>query len=68
MRILAHMLPDLIRSAEAADMLDMSQSTFNRKAAAGEIVAALTLGGATGARLFRRSDIEKLAARLAKAS
>ena len=69
MSIVGHVnIPDLIPSSEAAVIVGLTQRTFNRRVDAGVIVPAMVLPGEKGTRLFRRSDIEKLAARLAKAS
>lgn len=56
-----HHAHDLIRSSEAAEILGVSRATFNRRVLAGDIVAALTLPGATSPRLFDRTTITQLA-------
>lgn len=56
---------DLISTAEAAAILGTTVSTVNRRAIAGQIPVAQQLPGMTGARLFRRSVVTRLAERLA---
>lgn len=51
---------DLINSAEAARMLDVSRATVLRLARSGRIKAAYRGEGPTGAYLFRREDIEAI--------
>lgn len=53
---------DLIPSVEATDMLGVGRSTLTRWVKSGRLPEAKKLPGATGARLFRRSDIERVAA------
>jgi excisionase family DNA binding protein len=52
---------DLLRSLEAASLLGIDRATFNRWVAAGRIEPAVEFPGKTGARLFARADVEKLA-------
>ena len=52
---------DLIGSADSAKLCHVDRATFNRWAAAGDITAAISIPGRTGARLFRRSDVIALA-------
>lgn len=58
------MLPqtDIVMSAEGASILGVSQATFNRMAQRGEIPSVGKANGATGPRLFDRSEIERIAA------
>lgn len=49
---------DIVSTAEAARILGKTVSTVNRWAAEGKLVAVLQMPGETGARLFRRADIE----------
>jgi predicted DNA-binding transcriptional regulator AlpA len=58
----------IITSAEVARILGRSQSTVNRQAAAGELPTVGEVEGRTGPRLFRRADIERMAAELKAAS
>ena len=58
--------PDIIKSAEAADILGVSRSTFNRRVADGDIIPAVNCPGLTGPRLFDRKVIEQLAAKKAQ--
>lgn len=52
---------DLIPTATVAKMLGKSVATINRWAAEGDrLKPAIDMGGRTGARLFRRSDVEAL--------
>lgn len=64
MRILASVsFPDnLIQSAEAAAILGIGRQHFNKLVLAGDVPAVTKLGGTTGARLFDRSVIERIAA------
>lgn len=59
----AHMasnLPDLITTAEVAEILGKSVPTVNRWAAEGRLQPAQKLPGQRGAYLFRRADVEAL--------
>lgn len=51
----------LIGSAEACDVLGIDRSTLSRWVALGHIAPALRLPGQTGAHLFDRADVERLA-------
>jgi excisionase family DNA binding protein len=51
----------LIGSAEAAHLLGIDRATFNKWVARGDIKAHITYPGATGPRLFKRNEIERLA-------
>lgn len=53
---------DLISTAEAAELAGVNIATINRLAASGKLPTAHKLPGRTGARLYRRSDIEALGA------
>lgn len=55
-------LAELIGSAESAAILEIDRATFNRWVAIGRVKAAAELPGRTGARLFRRADVEALKA------
>ena len=52
---------DLIGTAEAAEILSVGQRTVKRLAQKGKLPHAMKMPGATGAYLFHRSDVEKLA-------
>lgn len=56
---------DLIPTVEAAELLGVKRSTLTRWVQSGRLDEAMKLPGETGARLFRRSDIDRLAAELA---
>lgn len=51
---------DLIGSAEAAELLGISGSSFNRKVVAGLIPPIQKLPGSKGAYIFARAEIEAL--------
>lgn len=51
---------DLISSIEAAELLGVGRSTLTRWVQSGRLTEAMKLPGDTGARLFRRSDVEAL--------
>lgn len=51
---------DLLPTASVAELLGKSVATINRWATEGRLKPALEMGGKTGARLFRRSDVEAL--------
>lgn len=51
---------DLIGTAEAAAILDRPVATINRMALDGRLPIAVQMPGRTGARLYRRSDVEAL--------
>jgi excisionase family DNA binding protein len=50
-----------IGSAEAARLLGVDRATFNKWVTRGDITATFKYPGATGPRLFRRADVERLA-------
>ena len=52
---------DLMSTAEAADRLGISIATLNRWAKNGAVAPIVQAPGRTGARMFRREDIEALA-------
>lgn len=52
---------DLIGSREAALLLGINRSTFTRWVKAGRLTPAHSLNGRTGALVFFRSDVERLA-------
>jgi len=56
-----------LTSAEASDLVGLTQRTFNRRVAAGVIVPTLTLPGPKGPRLFDRAYIEGIAAEMSAA-
>lgn len=57
--------PDLIGTAEAAERIGVERSTLSHWIAKGRISAAMKLPGATGALLFDRSEVERVAAEYA---
>lgn len=57
----------LMSTAEAAVTLKVSVATLNRWVAAGKLTPAMQYPGRTGARLYRREDVEALAAEQATA-
>lgn len=56
---------DIVSTAEAAEILDVTVATVNRWAADGRLPTARRLAGTTGARLYLRSVVEGLAAEIA---
>lgn len=52
----------LIGSQQAAKVFRVDRATFNRWVAEGRIPVAITMDGATGARLFDADVIDELAA------
>ncbi|MEA1795150.1 helix-turn-helix domain-containing protein [Rhodococcus sp. IC4_135] len=56
---------DSIGSTEACRLLDVSRATLTRWAKSGVITPAMQLPGRNGALLFKRDDVEKLAAQRA---
>lgn len=59
---------DLIGSTESCRILSIDKATLSRWVTAGNIIPAHRLPGKNGAMLFRRRDIERLAAKRAEAS
>jgi excisionase family DNA binding protein len=57
---------ELITTAEAAVVLGTSVATVTRLAADGALATAVKAPGQRGARMFRRADVERLAAKRAK--
>lgn len=55
------MLTDWVSASDAADMLGIDRSTLNEWAREGKITPIAKLPGRTGARLFARADVERLA-------
>lgn len=53
---------DLIGSVEAADLLGVDRSVLTRLVQSGRLDRAHKLPGENGAALYRRSDVEALAA------
>ena len=53
-------MPDLLTTAQAAEIVGRSVPTVNRWAAEGILTPAQKLPGLRGAYLFRRSDVEAL--------
>ena len=53
--------PDLIPTSEVAGMLGLHVATIVRRVQAGELAYAVKVPGKTGAYLFDRAEIEKLA-------
>lgn len=53
---------DLLSTKEAAEILKVERSTLTRWVQIGKIAPAHRLPGLTGAALFLRSDVERLAA------
>lgn len=53
--------PPLIGTAEAAHLLGVSRSTITRWADTGYLPNAARLDGRTGAYMFERADVERLA-------
>ena len=62
------MRDDLVGSVEASEILRVPYSTFMRWVAKGRIEAAHVMPGVSGAKLYRRADVEKLAAEKAEAA
>lgn len=54
-------LTHLIGSEQAAKILRVTRSTFNRRVSAGKVPIAFEMDGTTGARLFDLEEIERLA-------
>lgn len=55
-----------IGSTEAASILNVSRSTVNRWAEIGKLIPVFKGEGPTGARYFKRRDIERLKQQLSK--
>ncbi len=52
------MLEDLIRTKDVAGLAGKTVATVNRWVLEGKLTPAVEMPGKTGARLFRRSDVE----------
>ena len=52
--------PDLLTTAQVANLLGKSVRTVNRMAEAGNLPPAIKVPGKTGAYLFHRADAERL--------
>ncbi|MGX9669955.1 helix-turn-helix domain-containing protein [Mycobacterium sp. HM-7] len=59
---------ELITASQAGRILDRSYRTVLRLMEQGELSCAMKVPGPNGAYLFRRADVEKLAADRAKAA
>ena len=59
---------DLIGSTETGQILGKTPRTVQRMVTAGILVPVVTLPGKTGAHLFKRAEVEALAAEREKAS
>lgn len=57
-----HIPGELITTAQAAEILRYTVAWVNKQAATGRLPVAQKLPGLTGAYLFRRDDIERIAA------
>ena len=55
-------MSDLLTAAQAAERLNLSRRQIHRLVESGALPEAHRNPGVTGARLFRRSDVEALAA------
>lgn len=60
-----HNADELIGSAQATELLNIDRSTLTRWTKAGRLKTAHELPGRTGARLYRRADVDQLVADLA---
>lgn len=58
---------ELLTAREVAEVLGESVSTITRLAQTGDLKTAAKAPGLRGARLFRRADVERLAAKRQKA-
>ena len=59
---------DLLGTTESASVIKVDRSTLSRWIAAGRLTPALKLSGPTGAMLFRRSEVERVAREYAEAA
>ena len=59
---------DLIGTTETGQILGKTPRTVQRMVSAGALVPVVTLPGKTGAHLFKRADVEALAADREKTS
>lgn len=53
---------DLLATIQAAEIIDVERSTLSRWVASGRISVAHQLPGRTGAVLFERAEVERVAA------
>jgi excisionase family DNA binding protein len=53
-------MPNLLSSAQAAERLNVDQSTINRWVRTGRLTPAIQFPGRTGARLFDLADVDQL--------
>ena len=61
--------PNLVGTAEAAQILGKSHRTIHRLVKSGDLIPEIVApGGFSGAFLFKRADVEALAAQREKAS
>lgn len=68
MQICIPMSDDLLSTKAVADLFSTTPATINRWVSQGRITPALQMDGTTGARLYRRSDVEALLAAKAEAA
>lgn len=54
----ALVLDDLIRTRDVADLAGRTVATVNRWVLEGKLIPAVEMPGRTGARLFRRADVD----------
>lgn len=59
------LLPDLIGTTEAAQIIDVDKATLTRWVASGRIAAATKLPKKNGAYLFTRDEVERVASEYA---
>lgn len=52
-------MPDLLTTAQLADLMGVDRSVIIRRVTSGALVPALTLPGRTGAHLFDPSHLEQ---------
>ncbi len=62
MQICTAMDDELLPTATVAELLGKTVTTINRWVLEGKLIPAVDMPGRTGARLFRRSDVEALLA------
>lgn len=60
--------PDLVGTAEAAELLGVSVRTIHRMTVKGLITPSIKFPGQTGGYLFERADVLDLAAHLGRAA
>ena len=59
---------ELLTAAQSSVILGRSYQTVHRLMKSGDLTSVMKLPGPNGAHLFRRRDVEKLAAKRAKAA